>query len=296
MEKNRIINKLPAKTWYWLNVNEAKLEWNDASELPETVITSGDESICIESDNAYSEKTVKIAPDKGQEVTVYMDYQFNGNLEVRTELNAVEDSVIKLVQVQHTKSDSVLYNRIKGECTGNGRIEIIQVLLGEGDVYTEDAIDLVGEESSLKIDIGYVGQKNQKTDINVVANHFGKKTLTDITVSGALRDAAQKTFKGTIDFKNGSTDSVGNENETVLLLGDDIVNKSVPLILCAEENVVGNHGASIGDLDEDTLFYFESRGIDKETAENIMANAAISRVVNLIQDESVRESLLTEIK
>ncbi len=47
------------------------------------------------------------------------------------------------------------------------------------------------------------------------------------------------------------------------MLGDDVVNKTVPLILCAEENVVGNHGATIGELDEDTLFYFESRGIGR---------------------------------
>ena len=58
------------------------------------------------------------------------------------------------------------------------------------------------------------------------------------------------------------------------MLGDDVSNKTVPLILCAEENVVGNHGATIGSLDDETLFYFESRGIGKETAEDILARAA----------------------
>ena len=48
------------------------------------------------------------------------------------------------------------------------------------------------------------------------------------------------------------------------MLGEDVVNKTVPLILCAEENVVGNHGATIGELDDETLFYFESRGIGRE--------------------------------
>ena len=74
----------------------------------------------------------------------------------------------------------------------------------------------------------------------------------------------QKVFRGTIDFKNGSSDSVGNEKETVLMLGENVVNKTVPLILCAEENVVGNHGATIGELDDETLFYFESRGIGRD--------------------------------
>ena len=61
-----------------------------------------------------------------------------------------------------------------------------------------------------------------------------------------MKDAAKKIVRGTIDFKTGSSDSAGSEQETVLMLGEDVVNKTVPLILCAEENVAGKHGATIG--------------------------------------------------
>ncbi len=43
-------------------------------------------------------------------------------------------------------------------------------------------------------------------------------------------------------------------------MGDDVVNQTIPLILCAEEDVKGSHGASIGQLDEETLFYMQARG------------------------------------
>ena len=69
------------------------------------------------------------------------------------------------------------------------------------------------------------------------------------------------------------------------MLGDDVENKTIPVILCSEENMVGNHGATIGELDEDTMFYFASRGIDKEQAENIMARASIERLKGLIADD-----------
>ena len=70
------------------------------------------------------------------------------------------------------------------------------------------------------------------------------------------------------------------------MLGDGVVNKTVPLILCAEENVVGNHGATIGELDEDTLFYFASRGIDRAAAEAILARAAVERLARMAEDEA----------
>ena len=105
-------------------------------------------------------------------------------------------------------------------------------------------------------------------------------------------DAASKIFRGTIDFKRGASDSVGNEKETVLMLGDDVTNRTVPLILCAEENVVGNHGASIGQLDDETLFYFESRGIGRDVAEKLLARASIERVARLIGDEEAEGAVM----
>ena len=132
-----------------------------------------------------------------------------------------------------------------------------------------------GDRSGFKSDIGYIGQHTHVIDMNEVVNHFGKHTESEINVAGALRDGAKKIFRGTIDFKTGAADSVGNEQE----------NKTIPVILCSEENVVGNHGATIGELDEDTMFYFASRGIDKEQAENIMARASIERLKGLIADD-----------
>lgn len=62
-------------------------------------------------------------------------------------------------------------------------------------------------------------------------------------------------MRGTIDFVHGCVGAKGDEKEDVLLVGDNMVNQTIPLILCAEEDVEGNHGASIGKLDENMLFY-----------------------------------------
>ena len=199
------------------------------------------------------------------------------------------------MQIQSTGKESLLYNRVSGECAKNGRIELVQILIGAGDVYCDSHIELSGEGSGFKADIGYLGQREQKLDMNLAVDHWGKSTESEINAAGALKDAAHKVFRGTIDFKNGSSASVGNEKETVLMLGDDVVNKTVPLILCAEENVVGNHGATIGELDEDTLFYFESRGIDKQTAENILARAAIERLARLLGDSESEEYIMNRL-
>ena len=302
-ENKLIINRLPAKTWYWLGVNDARIDWN----LEKTVHLP-DESyepqksdkepirISVKGNGEFCTKDVTVKTVNNSEITVIMDYSADNNLAVRTTIDLNENSRLKLIQLQTTEEESILYNEVRINCQAGATAELIQIFLGKGDLYSDSRIDLEGESSSLKADIGYIGRSNQNIDINIFANHTGKKTESEINVNGSLNDAAKKVFKGTIDFKNGCTDSVGNEQETVLLLGEDVVNKTVPLILCAEENVVGNHGATIGELDDDTLFYFESRGIDKKKAESIMARAAIDRVARLAGDEKTVKKIESSLK
>ena len=112
-----------------------------------------------------------------------------------------------------------------------------------------------------------------------------------MNVFGTMKDESKKTYRGTIDFKNGCSGSTGNEQEETLLLSPLVTNNSIPVILCDEENVSGEHGCTIGRLSEDMLFYMESRGIDRETSENIMARAKVQRVVNKINDEKTVDQI-----
>ena len=185
--------------------------------------------------------------------------------------------------------NTTILNDVGSECAENGQFDVLQIFIGKGNLYNGVRTELIGKHASTNMDIGYLGQKKQIIDINLVVNHIGKKTNCSIQVDGTLKDAAEKIFRGSIDFKTGSSDSKGAETENVLLLGDDVVNKTIPLILCAEENVEGSHGATIGELDEDTLFYFASRGIDMETAEDMMTKGKMEVLYRKIQDENTEK-------
>ena len=177
-----------------------------------------------------------------------------------------------------------------------GSLELYQVMLGQGNIYGETLTDLVGKEASFDADLGYLVQDEELLDINMVVNHFGEETRSRIKADGALKDKAKKVFRGTIDFKKGSVGAEGEETETVLMLGDDVQNQTIPVILFSEETVAGSHGATIGELDEDTLFYFESRGIGKKEAEDIMARAAIDRIGRLLSEEKAQEWIQNGLK
>lgn len=304
MTQERVINRMPSVTWNFLRANDAKIQWDEENTKALTTenITAGDTAepvkLAINNEGGWSRKIVNIEAAEGQTVTVIenMNVAASSNMEVKTQIKGHKDSVIRLIQVQKTEEDSLLFVDVQCDLDERARFETVQVFPGKGDIYLNNQVELTGDESSYRSDIGYLGQKTQNIDINLVVNHWGKKTECEIQADGALKDSATKTFRGTIDLKHGGIDAVGDEKETVLMLGEDVRNITIPVILCAEEFVQGNHGATIGELDEETLFYFESRGISKDTAEKLMSRAAIERLARLTGDEDTEKAILDDLE
>ncbi len=170
-------------------------------------------------------------------------------------------------------------------------LTLTQLELGAEKTYVGTQAELVGKASRLAVNMGYLVTRRENAWINVNAVQRGKKTDVKMHFDGVLDGTAQKNFCGTIDFRKGSKGSKGNEQENVLLLSDDIVNKTLPVILCEEEDVEGRHGASIGRLDEDMLFYMAARGIDEKTAEQMMVRARLRAVASAIPVRSLRDRI-----
>ena len=232
---------------------------------------------------------------KGSELTVVMDFTSEKNSEgcgaVQTKVYAEEGAVLHLIQVQRLGEKVTLLDDFGAECKKEAEIKTIQLILGGKDTYLGNHTALQGEKSSLESEIGYLTGKESRLDMNLVAVHTGKKTVSQMDATGVLRQKAKKIFRGTIDFRKGCAGSVGNEKEDVLLLDDTIVNQTIPLILCEEEDVEGNHGATIGKIDEELLFYLESRGIQEEDIYTMMAKARIQAICQKISDEQTRETV-----
>ena len=176
--------------------------------------------------------TVYITTEENAHVTVIEKFisgkKPQSDLAFRTKLYAKKNSRIRLVQINMLDEGQRLLNAVGSVCDETAKLDVLQMFIGRGDVYNGIQTELEGDQSELHTEIGYIGQKQQSVDMNLVVNHWGKETNCDIQVDGTLKDAAKKVFRGSIDFKRGSSGSKGAETENVLLLGDDVENKTIP--------------------------------------------------------------------
>lgn len=281
------INKLPVNTWNRLGVNYAEVEWEETAPAKQSItVKSGEAPEPFRLDlSEAGDSEVSFTAEENSSITVYELHRSNSAVKLSFDIG--KNASVKLVQLLNPTEK--LRHETFANCSKGGKFQIMTIMTGDGDIYSDNRTELEGDSSSINAEVAYLGKNSRTIDYNIAVNHWGKDTHSEINAAGALMDSAKKVFRGTIDFKTGSSDSKGSENETVIMLGDDVVNKTVPLILCSEENVEGSHGATIGELDDDTLFYFESRGIGREEAERIMAYAALKRLIRLSDDKEFAE-------
>ena len=213
-----------------------------------------------------------------------------GEESLTLEAIASEGAVLKLIQI--TDGDGYSVNSVKVRCGKNARFEWYRVVLGSGTVFDQCTAELEGDDSSFCAEIGYRLKENDQLDMNVEAIHLGKKTRSEIHASGVMSGKSQKILRGTIDLRKGCKGAEGNEMEEVLLLDQQVRNRSVPVILCSEEDVVGNHGASIGRLDESLSFYLQTRGLSQEEVERMMTKARLESVIRKIPEKEIQYRLL----
>lgn len=244
-------------------------------------------------DGEKSFQPVELLVREGETLTVVMDFtsepEASGLAAVQTRFRAEKNARLRLIQIQLLGGGYRLLSDIGGSCGEGASAEVIQLFLGGSETYAGCRADLAEKESFLSADVGYLGKGGRRFDMNYIADHRGEKSQSRIQAGGVLWDHAFKLFRGTIDFKSGSSGAKGEETEDVLLLGDDAVNQTIPLILCGEEDVEGSHGATIGRLDDELLFYLCSRGMSREEAAGMITRARLDAVCRKIGDEQAEQ-------
>lgn len=265
---------------------------NSTVKNPQLITIDGKikEPVILDFDfNAPSVASQFIYATKDSESTIV--FVLRGDAEtsiLQTKIYAEENAKIHIAKVQLMNKNSMLLDDTGFTCSDNSKSQFTQIELGGLHNNSGLHVTLNGYEAKFISNVAYLCAENQFLDMNHIVNHFGKKTECNMKVNGTLKDNAIKTYRGTIDFKNGCSGSKGNEMEETLVLSPKVVNKSLPNILCDEEDVEGEHGATIGRLSSDILFYMQSRGIDASEAEKLISRAKIQAAADLIPDDNIR--------
>lgn len=300
------------------NIEKTNLKYNLSDNLTDEIIKSANSKICIniekesinkediileynfDDKNAMLINNIQIKAKENSSSSIVIilkasdsktNYYHNGLLKVDLEKNAK----LKIVVINCLNSNSDNLYIMNNYLEENSNLDHIIVDFGSKNSISNYYSNIMGDCAKNNLSTIYLGKEKEIFDINYILELYGKKSSANIEVEGALMDEAKKNFKGTIDFKQGSKGTKGNESENCMLLSDTAKSKSLPMLLCHEDDVEGNHSTSAGKLQDDDLFYIMSRGIDKQNAIKLLVRARFNNIIDKIENVDVKEFILNEI-
>lgn len=215
----------------------------------------------------------------------------NGVLKVIADENAEVN--VNIINLLNETSDN--FQAIESILNKNAKVNYTIIDIGGKSSITNYYSALQGENAQNDVKTVYLGVDEQLKDINYIAELYGAKTNINIDVQGALSDKAKKHFKGTIDFKKGCKKAKGDENEYCMLLSDKAKAIALPMLLCAEEDVEGNHSTASGKVDSKVLFYIMSRGLSYKEAVKLLVKSRFIKIIEQISEQNLKNEIISKI-
>jgi Fe-S cluster assembly protein SufD len=173
-----------------------------------------------------------------------------------------------------------------------GRFTSHAVTLG-GKIARNDIIaTLAGEGAECTLDGLYVADGDSLVDTHTTIDHAMPHQPSHELYKGILSGRARAVFNGKIIVRQDAQKTNAKQTNKALLLTDESQINTKPQLEIFADDVKCTHGAAIGQLDEDALFYMQARGIAEADARNLLIHAFAGEVLDGVREEPVREQAM----
>lgn len=200
-----------------------------------------------------------------------------------------ENSIIDFVTINNISGPVSIQNRTS---MGNkdSTVKWTDLCIGAGYTRSQTSSMLNAEGAATKQTVIFMGRGKQKYDIYTEALHNSPKTFSDLVTKGVLDDESKAVSRGLVQINENAAGSEGYEKQDSLLLSDKAEADAIPNLEINNHDVKCSHGATIGQVDAEMLFYLMSRGLNEKQAKQQIVTGYFTPVLNMFS-ESARRSI-----
>ena len=213
-----------------------------------------------------------------------------------TEIYLDENASIDLYKLQNINDSTTLLNSTFIHQERDSRSKMAVLTLNGGKIRNEIDVDFRGEGAESDLNGIYLMDKKQHVDNQVFLRHSVPNCFSNELFKGVLDDQASAVFNGYIYVaKDAQKTNAFQRNNNILMTPEASID-TMPFLEIYADDVKCSHGATVGQLDEDAMFYLMQRGISKQDARLLLMYAFTSEVTSKIGIEPLRVSIEDMIK
>jgi len=199
-----------------------------------------------------------------------------------------EDAAARLVSVA-SEGENALHTGVIAATVGRrAHLTLTELILGGRSTRRETLVDFVGEDGVADLSGAYLGGGESRIDVRSEVSHLSPRCRSRQLYRGVLDDKAFAAFQGRVYVAPHAQGTDAAQSTRSLLLQRTAEAATKPELEIHADDVKCSHGATVGELDPNMLFYLEARGVPAAEARSMLVKAFIGEVLETILDESLR--------
>jgi Fe-S cluster assembly protein SufD len=244
-------------------------------------------------DGIWSHPRNVIHVGRNAQVTIVETYVGSGNYFTNavTEIVAEEGAVVDHYKIVRESDEAFHVGTVHIRQHRSSNVTQRNIAVGGKLVRNDIHTLLAGEGSSVVLDGLFVGTGSQHIDNHTTIDHLAPHCESLELYKGILDQSARGIFDGTIIVREGAQKTISRQTNHNLLLSESAIVDSKPTLVIHNDDVKCNHGSTIGQLNEEALFYLRARGIGEEAARGLLIYAFASELADRMKVEPVREQI-----
>lgn len=213
-----------------------------------------------------------------------------------TEIIIGENAHVENYKLQNLNDESSLLNTSSTRQMANSSLQSHTISFNGGKIRNNIFVDIDGEGAECNIYGLYLADKSQHVDNQLRVNHNVANCNSTEKFKGILDNEATAVFNGHVYVAPDAQKTNAYQNNSNIILTDKAKINTLPFLEIYADDVKCSHGSSIGQLDQEAMFYMQQRGISKENARMLLMYAFAAEISNNIEIEALRERIDDMIK
>jgi Fe-S cluster assembly protein SufD len=205
------------------------------------------------------------------------------------EIHVGKDANLRFVELQSWGRHVWNFSHERARVERGGNLDWIFGAVGSRLTKNFSDLDLAGEGSVGRMSGFYFTDGTQHLDHDTQQNHLAPHTTSDLLFKGALKGKSRSVWQGMIYVAPGAQKTDGYQANRNLVLDDQARADSIPGLEILADDVRCTHGATVGKLEQEPLFYLKTRGIPQREAEQLVVEGFFDPIMQRIPFEGVRE-------
>ena len=199
-----------------------------------------------------------------------------------------ENAILKNYKIDKIENENIKYSFNNIEQNKNTISETFILSSGSNFFKSEVNCNLKGEHSSAFVNGIFSLDKNKHHEIRTTVNHLTENTKSYQLIKSVLEDSSKAAYQGKIFVNSDAQKTDGYQLSKAILLNKDSEFNAKPELEIYADDVKCSHGSASGSLNEDSIFYLMSRGLNYNQARELLINGFLLDVVEKITDSEIK--------